>query len=246
MTASTVRAIHEAANPQSWKLHLTSTPKEMGNAKRKNTAARAILFLLNLFIGTPDRASRCHHTVDSITSRCRRIVAATPAATAHTAGSTHASCAPIERIARAGGGSRGAGRNSRGPTRCIARADAVWHSSSDAASTISPRAAMVWRWRPTRELRLAPGGAPGAGGNKRSSPGAKQCKQANHAAVDLVRGFLLSTSSSSQQRARVGCSRALGRKSPTRSQPNGHQRTSKPAAHSRAARGPKREVRQCR
>ena len=172
MTASTVRAIHEAANPQSWKLHLTSTPKEMGNAKRKSTAARAILFLLNLFIGTPDRASRCHHTVDSITSRCRRIVAATPAATAHTAGSTHASCAPMNRTHRESGRRQSRGRQEQSRTNevhresrcgvafqqpyCKHHQPARRHGLEVASDARAPLGA----WR----------GAPGAGGNKRSSP----------------------------------------------------------------------------
>ena len=59
-------------------------------------------------------------------SRCRRMVlrmvAATPAPAAHTAGSTLASCVPMERVTGAGGGSRA-------PKKGIARADALWHSS---------------------------------------------------------------------------------------------------------------------
>ena len=132
--------------PKSLKAHLASTPHERAwNSARDSTPDRS---KPTRPAGTADSAFKCNPKrpvssprISSIRMRtrascCRRMVAAaTPAPAAQTAGSTLASCAPMERATRAG-------RGSRAPMKGTARADALWQSSSHAASTISLRAAM--------------------------------------------------------------------------------------------------------
>ena len=162
-----LKRITPKTTPKSSKAHLASTPPEItrnsSGMDRKSidrsqptrpsgTAASAFKFNPKRPVSLPPlRISSIRMRTRA--SCCRRMVAATPAPAAQTAGSTLASCAPMERATRAGGGSRA-------PMKGIARADAQWHSSSDAASTISLRAAIglafvvacvrragSWRWR---------------------------------------------------------------------------------------------------